>query len=42
VAELAEFTATALAAYKRPRLVHIVDELPRNALGKVMRSRLGR
>jgi len=41
VAELARFTQATLAAYKRPRLVHVVDELPRNALGKVVRSRLG-
>jgi malonyl-CoA/methylmalonyl-CoA synthetase len=40
--ELAEFCATSLAPYKRPRLVHIVDELPRNALGKVIRTELGR
>jgi malonyl-CoA/methylmalonyl-CoA synthetase len=40
--QLAEFCAATLAPYKRPRLVHLVDELPRNALGKVIRSRLGR
>jgi malonyl-CoA/methylmalonyl-CoA synthetase len=40
--ELAEFGASTLAAYKRPRLVHIVEELPRNSLGKVVRSQLGR
>ena len=40
--ELAEFTSPTLAPYKRPRLVHVVDELPRNALGKVVRSQLGR
>ena len=39
--ELAEFCATTLAPYKRPRLVHVVDTLPRNALGKVVRSELG-
>ncbi len=42
VDDLAAFTASTLAAYKRPRRVHIVDELPRNALGKVVRSHLGR
>jgi malonyl-CoA/methylmalonyl-CoA synthetase len=40
VDELAVFTASTLAAYKRPRLVRVVDELPRNALGKVVRSQL--
>ena len=28
-------------AYKRPRLVRVVDALPRNAMGKVVRGRLG-
>lgn len=40
--DLAEFTAGSLAAYKRPRLVHVVGALPRNAMGKVERSLLGR
>ncbi len=39
--DLARFTQSTLAPYKRPRLVHVVDELPRNALGKVVRSQLG-
>jgi malonyl-CoA/methylmalonyl-CoA synthetase len=39
---LAEFAGDRLAPYKRPRLVHVVPELPRNALGKVVRSQLGR
>ena len=39
--ELAEFTSATLAPYKRPRLVHVVEALPRNALGKVVRSQLG-
>ena len=30
-----------LAAYKRPRRVHVVDSLPRNALGKVRQGQLG-
>ncbi|MGH9081340.1 MAG: AMP-binding enzyme, partial [Acidimicrobiales bacterium] len=42
VDDLAAFTEETLAPYKRPRLVHIVDELPRNALGKVLRNHLGR
>jgi malonyl-CoA/methylmalonyl-CoA synthetase len=39
---LAAFAADHLAPYKCPRLVHVVDALPRNAMGKVVRSRLGR
>ena len=38
--ELVAFTAGTLASYKRPRVVHVVDELPRNAMGKLVRSRL--
>jgi acyl-CoA synthetase (AMP-forming)/AMP-acid ligase II len=37
---LFEFAATRLAPYKCPRLVHVVGELPRNALGKVVRAEL--
>jgi malonyl-CoA/methylmalonyl-CoA synthetase len=40
LAELVEFSAATLAPYKRPRVVHVVDRLPRNALGKVVRSQL--
>ena len=40
--ELVAFTAGSLASYKRPRVVHVVDQLPRNALGKVVRGQLGR
>ena len=39
--ELSAYTADRLAAYKRPRIVHVIDALPRNALGKVVRSELG-
>ena len=28
-----------LAAYKRPRVIHIVDQLPRTATGKLVRDR---
>jgi malonyl-CoA/methylmalonyl-CoA synthetase len=42
VEELAEFTDATLAPYKRPRIVHVVEALPRNALGKVVRGELGR
>jgi malonyl-CoA/methylmalonyl-CoA synthetase len=38
--ELAEFAAVSLASYKLPRKIHVVGELPRNSLGKVVRSRL--
>ena len=41
VEELRTFSEGVLAPYKQPRLVRAVDELPRNALGKVVRSRLG-
>jgi malonyl-CoA/methylmalonyl-CoA synthetase len=35
--ELLTFAAGLLAPYKRPRRVHVVDALPRNAMGKVRR-----
>jgi malonyl-CoA/methylmalonyl-CoA synthetase len=41
IEDLAEFTAARLAPYKRPRLVRVVDELPRNAMGKVVYAQLG-
>src|SRR5262249_27109398 len=37
---LLAFAADALAPYKRPRRVRVVDALPRNALGKVVRADL--
>jgi malonyl-CoA/methylmalonyl-CoA synthetase len=37
---LLEYAAGELAPYKRPRRVRVVDALPRNALGKVVRSQL--
>jgi malonyl-CoA/methylmalonyl-CoA synthetase len=40
LAELRAHLAETLAAFKHPRLVHRVDALPRNALGKVQRHRL--
>jgi long-chain acyl-CoA synthetase len=39
-AELAAFVATRLASYKRPRSIHIVAELPRNTMGKVLKREL--
>jgi acyl-CoA synthetase (AMP-forming)/AMP-acid ligase II len=38
--ELAAFCSKSLADYKRPREVRVVDELPRNALGKIQKHRL--
>ncbi|MGH8984401.1 MAG: class I adenylate-forming enzyme family protein [Acidimicrobiia bacterium] len=38
--DLQSFCADRLADYKRPRQVSFVDELPRNATGKVMKHRL--
>jgi malonyl-CoA/methylmalonyl-CoA synthetase len=37
---LSELAARELAPYKRPRQIHVVEALPRNALGKVLRSEL--
>ena len=34
-----EVLATQLAAYKRPRVVHVVEQLPRTATGKLVRDR---
>ncbi|WP_395105997.1 acyl-CoA synthetase [Actinomadura sp. SCN-SB] len=38
--ELIDFVAERLSAHKRPRIVHLVDALPRNAMGKVVKARL--
>jgi len=38
--ELQEFVVTRLPAYKRPRWVEFLDELPKTATGKVQRFRL--
>ena len=40
LAALTAWVAGDLVAYKRPRLVHRIDALPRNAMGKVVRSEL--
>ena len=40
VDSLAALAERELAPYKRPRLFHRVDALPRNAMGKVQRERL--
>nr|WP_097323739.1 acyl-CoA synthetase [Actinoplanes atraurantiacus] len=36
--ELTAFVAERLAVHKRPRVVHLVGELPRNAMGKVQKA----
>ncbi|MEV6932764.1 AMP-binding protein, partial [Dactylosporangium sp. NPDC051485] len=38
--ELIDFVAAHLSVHKRPRAVHFVDVLPRNAMGKVQKKRL--
>jgi malonyl-CoA/methylmalonyl-CoA synthetase len=38
--ELREFAAARLAGYKRPRIIQLIEELPRNALGKVLKHSL--
>ena len=38
--ELIEFCRRRLAAYKYPRTVHVIDELPKTATGKIMRGEL--
>jgi len=38
--ELVEFCRDKLAGYKRPRAIEIIDELPRNPSGKVLKREL--
>ena len=38
--ELADHVAALLTPHKRPRVVRLLDELPRNAMGKVQKQRL--
>ena len=38
--DLTEFVAARLSVHKRPRRVHVVDALPRNAMGKVQKAKL--
>ena len=38
--ELSSFCARSLADYKRPRGVRVVEDLPRNALGKIQKHRI--
>jgi acyl-CoA synthetase (AMP-forming)/AMP-acid ligase II len=39
--ELRDFVGGRLASYKKPRLVHFVDDLPRTASGKIAKWQLG-
>jgi len=39
--ELIDFVALQLAHHKRPRRVVLVNELPRNSMGKVRKDLLG-
>jgi malonyl-CoA/methylmalonyl-CoA synthetase len=39
-AELEDHVAARLSPHKRPREIHVVDALPRNAMGKVQKKRL--
>jgi fatty acid CoA ligase FadD36 len=39
--DLIDFVASTLSAHKRPRRVWLVDDLPRNAMGKVCKNLLG-
>ncbi|MEU0069896.1 acyl-CoA synthetase [Streptomyces sp. NPDC006332] len=41
VQELADHVARRLAPHKRPRVVHHLDALPRNDMGKIMKRALG-
>lgn len=38
--ELLDHAALRLAPYKRPKRVHVVEDLPRNGMGKLQRARL--
>jgi long-chain acyl-CoA synthetase len=40
IAQLHSFVAERLASYKRPRAIDVVDELPRNVMGKVLKREL--
>ncbi|MFF1450309.1 long-chain-fatty-acid--CoA ligase [Streptomyces sp. NPDC058274] len=40
--ELIDFTRPRIASYKRPRIIHFVDDLPRNPSGKVLKHVLKR
>jgi fatty acid CoA ligase FadD36 len=37
---LEDFVASQLSPHKRPREVHVLTELPRNAMGKIVKTKL--
>jgi fatty acid CoA ligase FadD36 len=39
--QLTDYVAAELSVHKRPREIRVVDALPRNAMGKVIKSQLG-
>jgi fatty-acyl-CoA synthase len=38
--ELSAFCQHRLASFKKPAVIHLVEELPRNPLGKILRQEL--
>jgi len=38
--EVVEFCREKLAAYKVPKIIEFIDELPKSAVGKVLRRKL--
>ncbi|GAA1102994.1 hypothetical protein [Nocardiopsis metallicus] len=41
LAELADLVAARLAPHKSPRRLRVVDSLPRNGMGKILKRELG-
>ena len=40
LAEIAALCHTKLAGYKRPKAIYVIDQLPRNTMGKVTKNQL--
>jgi len=38
--ELSEYCRSRLASFKKPEVIRVVEELPRNPLGKILRKEL--
>ena len=38
--EIVEFCRERLASFKKPEIVHFVDELPKNQMGKILKKDL--